>query len=118
METDFVLEGDGGEGPFTVVTSIGEGGTVSIGSSSVPRGDSLQFIVIPKDGYQVDKILVNGKEPKAYHDSNSYVVGQVRQNLQITISFVPKQEPTTEEPSISTQEPTTESVSSEVTSTE
>lgn len=118
VETDFVLEGDGGEGPFTVVTSIGEGGTVSIGSSSVPRGDSLQFIVIPKDGYQVDKILVNGKEPKAYHDSNSYVVGQVRQNLQITISFIPKQEPTTEEPSISTQEPTTESVSSEVTSTE
>lgn len=108
--TDFILEGDGGEGPFTVSTSVGEGGSINVGNSSVQRGNSLQFIVLPKDGYKVEKILVNGKEPKEYKSSNSYVVGAVHQNLQITVTFVPNktsEDPSTTEPEEgSTQEDT------------
>lgn len=121
-DTDFAIEGDAGEGPFTVSTSIGEGGTVSIGNTTLQRGDSLRFVVLPKEGYKVDKILVNGKEPNAYKSSNSYTVGLVRQNLQITVTFasVPIEEPTesTTEPNEGTTEPGTsgETTSDEISS--
>ena len=97
--TDFALHGDEGEGPFTVSTSVGEGGTLSISNTTIQRGDSLHFVVIPKEGYIVDQILVNGVEPKEYYDANSYTVGVVRCNLQVTVTFTKKPEITTESPS-------------------
>lgn len=82
--------------------SVGEGGEVAFGSNkitseskgtakevAVGEGEELSFAVIPKEGYEVESVVVGGEDKTALFENTQEAVsvGALDENTEIAVSF-------------------------------
>ncbi len=96
---------------YNIVAHSSDNGEITpSGDVVVSEGEDKEFKFIPDDGYEVDKVVLNGEEVET--QNNSYTVENVKSDMIITVSFKEAaQEPT--QPT----EPTTDPVTQPTTNT-
>lgn len=94
------------EKKIEIVTSCGEGGTISA-SVAVEKGSNVTIFISPYDGYVIKNVTVNGK---SVGPVESYTFKHVRRNQTIHATFKKdgSSKPTTEDTEEPTEEPSTE----------
>lgn len=94
--------------PYIIEASVsGAGGSISpSGTIYVDAGCDKTFVFTPDEGFEIDKLLVDGKQVDA---SQKYRFWYVDDNHSIEVTFKKKggQEPTTNQEPATKQEPTT-----------
>ena len=70
---------------FSVLTSVGIGGKISIGDTSINYGSILSILITPNVGYEIDSFKVNGV--KVNVSNNNYLLDSIKQNTTISASF-------------------------------
>lgn len=93
---------------YTIEASVsGAGGSISPSDTTyVEAGCDKTFVITPDEGFEIDKLLVDGKQVDA---SLEYTFRYVDDNHSIEVTFKKKggQEPTTNQEPTTKQEPTT-----------
>lgn len=78
-----------GNKAFTVFASAGNNGSITpSGNSTVDYGNRQTYKIITKDGYEIDKVLVNGKAVPS--NGTQYSFAHVTRNYKIDVSFKKK----------------------------
>ncbi|MCI8505072.1 MAG: hypothetical protein HFI67_02650 [Lachnospiraceae bacterium] len=75
---------------YTITTSVeGEGGTITPPSTVVEEGGSAAFTVTPEEGYEVERVLVDGTKDVTdqLSDQSEYTFQNVEQNHIIQAAF-------------------------------
>ncbi len=72
---------------YDVTVSASEGGSAAISQQRVPSGNSVTITAVPNEGYEVDKIMVNGKYCGKAEIST---IAAVTENTNITVTFAEK----------------------------
>ena len=70
---------------FSVLTSVGMGGKISIRDTSINYGSNLPILITPNVGYEIDSFKVNGV--KVNVSNNNYLLDSIKQNTTISVSF-------------------------------
>ena len=72
----------------TIIATAGENGTISpSGEVEVTSGGSQEFTITPNEGYEIDKVLVDGEE--ATLTDGKYTFTNVTSNHTISVTFKP-----------------------------
>lgn len=73
---------------FEMISSAGKGGTISpLGKKMVQRGKSQAYVITPDNGYEVDKILINGNEH--INKNKLQYITNISADHHIEVQFVP-----------------------------
>lgn len=73
---------------YTITASAGENGSITpAGETKVLKGGSQTFTIDPKEGYEVDDVLVDGK---SVGPVSTYTFENVTGNHSISVTFKPK----------------------------
>jgi hypothetical protein len=73
---------------FKMISSAGNGGTISpLGKKMVQRGKSQAYVITPDNGYEVEKILINGNEH--INKNKIQYITNILADHNIEVQFVP-----------------------------
>jgi hypothetical protein len=71
-----------------MISSAGNGGTISpLGKKMVQRGKSQAYVITPNNGYEVDRILINGNEH--INKNKIQYITNISADHNIEVQFVP-----------------------------
>lgn len=70
---------------FDVVCDDTENGSVEVDKTTVGYSEDVVVTLIPNEGYEVEKLLINGKEVEV--KDNQYVVENVREDIDIKVTY-------------------------------
>ncbi|MCX8480840.1 MAG: hypothetical protein ORN58_02875, partial [Sediminibacterium sp.] len=70
---------------YSVLTSVGMGGKISIQDTTVNYGSILPILITPNNGYEIDSFKVDGI--KVTINNNSYSLDSIKSNKTITVTF-------------------------------
>ncbi|MBF0450874.1 MAG: DUF5011 domain-containing protein [Candidatus Magnetomorum sp.] len=70
---------------YSMTVQYGENGTVSLSDSVVSHGESVEFQIIPEEGYEIDQLSINN-EPLTL-TGNTYLVDHSVENIHLIVTF-------------------------------
>lgn len=73
---------------YTIAASAGSNGTISpSGFTNAAAGTNVELTLTPAEGYQVDKLLVNGEDVTASISNSKYTISSISGNKVVTATF-------------------------------
>ncbi len=83
-----IVEGDGTSAYYEINSSNAtpDRGHLELSTEMIKEGDDLIITAVPEEGYKLKRLTINGTSVKV-DESGSYVVEDVRENIEITCFF-------------------------------
>ena len=69
---------------YTITVEAGPGGSVSPGTTTVVEGEDISFAITPNDGYEIERLVVDGTE---VHALDRYSFLTVDDNHTLSVTF-------------------------------
>ncbi|MCK9575153.1 MAG: leucine-rich repeat protein [Clostridia bacterium] len=75
---------------YSIVIPNSQNGSVFFNGSisDIPEGSSRTFTISPNEGYEVDKVTINGNEIVV--KNNSFTVSEINSNMQVNVTYKTK----------------------------
>ena len=68
---------------YTITVEAGPGGSVSPGTTTVVEGEDVSFMITPNDGYEIERLVIDGTEVHAL-DRYSFLTVDSNHTLSVT----------------------------------